>query len=743
MADAIVPQGHLVVGYPYYDGLTTVFGLGRNWRFDTEWETRYCEIIEPLQALQPAGDKQPIDMDAADWTVNGATNTAIRTCKVRGTPVKQWWYFYDGDTYPAVWPCGLQTQAARFPTYALHTIRHSPPEGQGIAASIQVSHDCLWRNKWGQWKEAYLTTAYVKECAEHPSPFLHVVEYDDVTGDYFNVLTQGEILAEFNGGGSSSQGVDTSSWFFEPIIDSAGGGGNFSGTHFLIRNSADMGSWWHYYNPDIRLTESKWTVVLQGAKAYFNLSPIRYGANAAYAWPHDGYYLPSAPGSSWEPDITWYHTEIEIPGWTVGAQTFNAANAGDYWQDRYDSARIRPFLSMTRDFESSKYYRPIYWFASEQHDATIAQADTTTESTDGNADLIRLEYTQRQDWRGSSGSAEFRPEGSQAYSGWRENSKVFCYMGMQTGATTIAEALVATGYILPGGITRSRAALDGNQATLTVKFGDFVTARMPSKEELPDIRQGGGQTIDDSTSSAGRWASMICNRLGLPSTMLDVDSSVDQYIIPLSDPLPSHPSYDKADGLSLSQHMTEVCEFYGLRWGFDKDGDGKLFIDAGPGEYTDGVSTISFTLDEETATEIDVVRSLTYETNVAEWRNCLKAVVGSGDDGWTAYIVDSLTDRKAGVGDDWWSSLQDQDSRGAPALVKLWYDEHRKYEKVIVWESIIRPELRVDDFVKVASASYTGITADTVFQIIEHHLEIDKGSNVAKSTFTGVVVYEP
>jgi hypothetical protein len=306
------------------------------------------------------------------------------------------------------------------------------------------------------------------------------------------------------------------------------------------------------------------------------------------------------------------------------------------------------------------------------------------------------------------------------------------YAGWAGGlAGGIESQLVATGYLFGGGKNYSRTGTEsGGRTRLSMRFGDFAATRMAHKEIL-DFRQAGGRTVT-------AWAHDAAHRMGLPDSMVDVAAAVASLVIPVAE-LPSDTVFAPGDGESWASHLDAVCRAMGIRWGFDKDGTGKFFVDAGAPVWDS--STPDFVLDDDALADAsNVLWKVEHHADADEWRNAVKSVVGRPPRVQVHYASDTTAVRAAGVGDDFWKVLREEDAEGAAALYQEFWEHSRRYTNVVVWETLLRPDLRPDMFVKVDTVPYMALTDNWVFQIIEHRMALDAESVEGSSTFVGVIV---
>ena len=739
-----VPQGKLTVGLPYQDGLAVKLGLSRDWRFNRTWQRRYVEFIEPLKAMAPLGVTYPRDMTLDDWSQSG--NLSFRETYVSGNPTAKWLQFYDGrihtDTTTALGT--VEKTVDRWPNFALHLVRYTPPPAQQVVPQCVFSCTAWGRRADGTWDHGRvalylpLEGSHNATAQAYNAPLLWFGFHELWDGDPVDIFTEGRILDVGPRTSSAAQGPGRELWLCEVCQDPS----RFDGCHVLLREGHDLGAWWHYYDDDLRMGSFDgaampsggvtWRLNFVGAIQFANITPLHYGEHDGECWAREAAALPACEDAAWETTATWSGIETSAPGWTQTPGTYSTG----LYQAHVEFAKTSP---------GAWDRRPYAWLVSEQHDADIDDADATTSGTDTKAELLSIDWTQRADWRGASGSATFWPEAAQTEATYRQGSKVVVNLGWQTGAGAgLAAQDIAVGYL-----TRVRRARAGDthlgRQALTIEFADLAAARMDG--DIIDMRQAGGMTV-------AAWAAMIANRLELPSSMLSVDATAGALTIPAADPYPSDYAFAPGDGASWVAHMDEVCLALDIRWAISAAGI--LTIDTGPPTYTHGTSTISFTIDEAATAGGSVPYAFTAEAGSPEFHNVFKASVGMygrlqdvSTQGWSApsqkvhYWAESLTDRKAGIGRAK-TKFVSEDSHTTPeGLLRVLSREWYKYKTPVVWQLDLRPGLTPDLFVEVDDVPNCGITAGSVFQIVEHHMHGSLQPFEAKSDFVGVIVYEP
>ena len=710
------PTGKLIVGAPNHDGHITRYGLGRDWRPRPDWIMRGCEYIEPLGAIAPSGLLVPQEMTLTPGGLfTASVNDAFREINVSGNPVVTWLEFYDGSVYtdPDV-ARGLLTSYydTWTPNWVLSLVRWCPPIGQGVYSYVIVEMEASVFYA-GSWVDGFASLVLPLQDAagDHDSPFLHTIRTAEFVSSY-NVLTEGRILAQGSRSSSSRQGPAREQWAFEWIEDT----NRFTGGHFLIRQLGEHdGKFWHYYARDMRVLTGTVRINVCGNVTALNLSPIRYGestmtARARYPKGIPIVYDSGLGENAWVDDpeaFAWDGIATLPADWTVTVEDYGISNP--HW----------PQVTFDRGAYGSAYLRPVVWLVTEQSDSIIANADTDTETTEGEHILHALSWSWNRRYRGSEGVAEVHPTpGATPVETWRTNARVEVHLGWQAGAGAGLESTqIAIGYIIPGGIPRGLDGSNENAAPSApgVRVGAFDVARWPQKDII-DLRQAGGMTVSD-------WLSMVGNRMGLPASMIDCDVAVADLAIPVTE-LPSHPAHAPQDGDKWDQHIDAVEAALNIRVGFGKNNDGHLFADAGPPAYDPYTSTIAFTVDYNTTTSEDRIWRIVHNDSGEEFRNLLKITIDpDAAEPSIFYWAEQEATRRAGIGDTWEFAASVEVAQGDVLgdVGRKFDQDHYQWQDTLEWEGPLRPEnLLPDAFVEIGECPYVGLTVGDIYQVTDH-----------------------
>jgi len=744
------------------DGLTTKFGLSRDWRLTKNtWQYRYAEFIEPLNAVAPWGRALPADNALADFDLY--YNAKFREWHATGNPTAKGLLFYDGAVYPA-WThledflgyARDKAERAYLPNFVLNLKRWTPPPEQGIIPQAAVQLPATYG---GEAAYVGLWLPYASD--DYRRAFLHC--YVGEPEEAYNVLTEGWFLSEGPSTGANSQGMHEETWFFEylevwrdadgVLYGEGGEGRTFYCSHILVRLGTEAQDWWHYMSHDLRLTTGKWGLSFGGAQQWANITPITYGSQTGYplaiapslAYPTVPKPLPDVSGvggdaDAWNDDPTWGALVTDVAGWTV-----TTTEATDATQ--------RPLVTMT-PATAAQHIRPVVWLATEQHPAIIGdETESEDVTTAGTHALKSMRLSFNSEYKGQSGSVTFHPseEDDPRFPTFRENAACRLSIGWQTGAGAgIAVAETAHLYVRPGGVTRGR---DGDMQTagapwLTLDLGDFADVRA-SRKQIIDVRQAAGMTI-------GEWTLMAANRMGIQSDYVYCDPALEDIVIPTNIEIPGTPVLAPQDGAGWLDHIREVERDASIRVGFNRPVAAMggawytMVVDAGMPEYEHGVSAITYTLEADALTDSDVLYTVKAQASAEDFRNVLKASygrkrsirAGAADNAvveW--YWAEPLATRKLTVGDDWGVAITDTNATAPGEIAQRFALEHYKWQGKLFWTGPLRNDIKPDDF--IAAGDLPGIDVDkgSVWQVVSVDMEANFADLDGELSVAAVLVY--
>ena len=763
----IFPHAALTIWQPTRDGADVAFGFGRTWRFaasagiggpqiegtaaKTWWQaTRNVEYIEPLKALAPCGDTRPVAMASGDWTVGG--NEHVRFDVYSANPPAPGVEYYDSSVYTSgVGSYATLTSVASLqPNIALHLGKQAVPGNQGCHTYVSIALTCQTQNAVGAWVNGVIGLVLPIQDPLYKKAFLHVFPAASIS-DTLNTETAGVTVSQ----GSEATGIKPDESFDTITLEYVPHPDGVTGGWVLIRDSSST-TWWMYHDPRVRLTSGPVKLTVSGMQCWVNLTPITYGGPtgaAAYGYANSGWpvLVPACNGSAWNTDpasALWGAIASDPSGWALDCggyivgtgtpPTDPAARAAwDYLNGMYAAGKwYYGHVGFTRSSDAARHTRPVAFAINELHTAFLGDADTSSVSTEGNKNLMRVSGTLRSDWRGADGTAEFMPEAGLIYPSARENAPVDISAGWQGnsagGDSTLPIRKVAQGYVKPRGLDRRR---EGDVAVgdprLTLQWGDFSLAR--AKGQVADAPQAGG-------ALAGVWFEWCANLMGVPLSRVYIDSTVYNLVIPTAT-IPGDPKFE-ANGKEWTEHLTEVTKALNIRWGCDRNIGGTwytLFLDRGKAPYIPGTSTISFIISDSNADE-NTVSCLTHENQPREY-NGWRVETGPENQRDIAYAVESLEQRKAGIGQARWRTEKHNDSEEAVNTVDGYSKWWSGWTNTITWDTYLRPDMLPELFVEVQTDQFIGVAPYTVFQLDQHRYSADKDEQ--KSHFTGLIVYDP
>lgn len=720
-------QAKLTYSDPATDGATDLLGLSRVWTPGPRWTGTNIEVIEPLGCITQAGDLSPVSMAGA-WTVNPSYSDKVRAVTMPGNPPTTCYEFFDASAYAAgtadtTCATYLSSSASMTPNVILRMQRYAAPDGQGVAAgtvvavaaSLRVTQDTgslYFLDPAGMWTTGYVALSIPFRSGERAQASLFARALIGV-GTYSDAI----YLSSHEGGDAASAGGVLDCWAIEYLEE---GDWGTDGHHILIRNLPNA-EYWHVNHPCVKLVDGTVTLFMRGCRQQVNLSPITYSngdaSNVGYAWPVDPVPLPSA---AWNPDSTWGLVANEPANWTASVSDADSAT--------FQAAiGYRPTVELnpaTGDLTT----RPVVWLVTEDHPRTTKSPSVSaSQDTEGDATLVGLELTVADYGRSWQGSATFKPSATELYPAWLPGGKIVVNAGWQADAGAgLAADDIATCYILPDGIKRGIDA--GGWHTLTVEFGDWFTAHPDAA--IVDFAQAGGFAVET-------WADAAALAMGLPDSLVTVDAGIAADVLPVGKP-PSRPSLQPQDGDKWREHVDAVCGAAEIHWTWAADG--WHVKDKVRPAYSHGVSTIAFTLDEDTTTDTDIVTKVDLHQNAGQHATALKVVYGQAGREATYYSLAAADEREAD-GVERWAVLELREGDDTAAALARWGRDNRVSSE-IEWAGQLRPDLMPGEFVQVSDLSLTGVTVNSVYQITEHRMSIP-AEGWPSSTITMVWVYTP
>jgi hypothetical protein len=438
----------------------------------------------------------------------------------------------------------------------------------------------------------------------------------------------------------------------------------------------------------------------------------------------------------------------EASGWTVSFENLATLNP----------MGLCPGVRITQEAGLSRAYtsRPVVWRGRVTLPATIAY-DSTPEIVSTGYNLEYLRYEIAPDYRGSGGEAVFTIPTDLP----RRFVTPFSEVGVSFGWDDAADAnmrlqKVATAYIDVQTPVIERAEDFLGTPSPHIRFGDLAQVRLNTEAFLLGAADG---------VLLVEWAEGLLDHIGLSSTMIDVAEELQDFRIPLALPYPSQLQFPCETGTNLTQHLDLVCNALGFRWGCDKDGTGKLFIDTGPEVYVEGTSVIQFEIDYDESTMALVPLLLGHqlctdgfytdvllerlpiatawrESYVVQNQNAFLSRNLAVDHGRVLLAGDPAFPTQVQARRHKVVRSKYREFISSKEVQRIFQDLMTDQVHILRWESQLRPYIRPDHFIQLNSGP--GIFADTpaVFRVGRHVLEKDSrdGKDEQSSSLTAVQV---
>lgn len=727
-------------GLPNYDGMHDEIPLQFDHRFDPtiygEWLHNGTEYIKPLRAVGPKANVFPVNNTLATPAF------PFREVQATGNPSVTWIEHSNGrvETVPAT---ALASQTMVYtggPSISWGLLRQSPPPDQAVAIYSMVQWTATRNGVSGRIALVLPVATEVIDWDSHDRPFIHYMF--PYTGPY-DLLNDGEIVSHGTGGSSLAQGQNgemlviefqnREAWYDDQDTDLHELTGLLGGMDILIRRGS-TDTWWHHYDPELESVSGGSVIVsCSGSIQTFNIAPITY---------RDASILPPADVRADTPSVEYsdtvsYGTLRTLPAdWGVSV----AEQAG------FGTVIHRPELTFTRG-AGSTFERPLAWYLWQDHAPVFGHVNPSIATTEGTHALRAMSW--ETDWtgRGSRGTMEFhRLPGTTILPGLRVNGQCWIYggwdeyapPGMQTG-------LLSAGYVDPQEFARLREGEEG-QGDPGIEFdlGAFDEVRLPRKASIA-TRQAAGRLV-------GEWARSIGQVLGISPSRIYVLPALETVVIPAND-LPSKPVFDVPDGMQLEQHLREVTDALGtLRVGFDGTQIGgqyyTMWVDTGPPDYVPGSSEISYIVDISTEDDdTGWVWRISNDAEAGEFRNSAKFLVGEAPNERVTYVVETVPERLAALGDTWSLAEAETDADAIATLYARYLLENYSMTELLAWEGPAHRSVGRDLFVQVAYAPNIGVTVGSVYQILNHRIEFfenaGNGDMDGESSWLAKLVYVP
>jgi len=751
MTYPVAPVGTITRRPPTARGYIELHGYARDWRpAPTGWAYHFAEYIDEIGAMAPVAQWAHADMvlaaDGGPWGVTWGDATYWTTdCQPYGYPAVNFAKSLDSAVY-ADTTAGLKSATHTIQCSGTYTrnwtcdiLHYAPPYGQGVIPQVVIGVPAwgwyphydgdLNAYTWG-WGLGQLNL-YLPLHAEGklPNPVLHWIGYEQYgyPGDgYILMSSSGEYIGEFPESHRKGHKAlrehaatwETVTWETYDIVDADHG---YTYSWIRIGLSGADRDWWVKSNrfavlegfgdgagPSIGIS-------VVGHVAAVNLTPIRYGAASAFHLANGE--LPYGVNANLA-DWTWStRTDLDLHDWTV--TTTNYETAWAEWRE--------PNVAWTPGDTSE---RVCVYNVSGQCSPQFAAGDTTSSATTGTHKLRSLSYERNVQWRGATGSASFIAEVDASFSTWTLGSELSIVAGWDADSDLPAQTVMLA-YITDE-VRQRDVALGPGRAVYDVQFGDYVAALLRDCKKCIDFRDAAGQLLGD-------WFRYIWERVGVQSTYVDVCTRAETYTI--KEPgMRGDEQFLPRDGDSVEQHLDTVTGACGFRWGVSATG--RPFLEERYA-YVHGTSTVSFTLNEATATEIDYVEVIDNEQDYEGRINRWKAIVGTGDSQKVYYGQEPSATVAAGIGHAIEEVLQFDTEQDYQTWLNGWMEKRDRASLRIRWQSIHRPDLSPGLYVEVDAVQFIGVTTGTVFQIETESVRLEADSLTGQATYEGAVVYEP
>ena len=370
------------------------------------------------------------------------------------------------------------------------------------------------------------------------------------------------------------------------------------------------------------------------------------------------------------------------------------------------------------------YQRAVCSLVQQYHDPVQVSGGSSEDTTEGDAQLLKLSGRVTDRWREASCHGELLASAGE----WphKGNEKVTAKATQDTG-DTVTTVNQFTGYVTDPRKSR-RGSREVGKARYEFEAEDGIAARLRHKRMLFHPSYGGWSLPDAFT--------YILQRCGITTDQIDVTAIPSDWILPTGK-FGSPPLFSYAHDTNVVSALDSMIHGQGLIWGVDQDG--KYFIKIRPA-YS---GTPDFTLDDDTATPADVIREITASRPLADRINHIAVFVGSGVEqaSWSHYdgaTLDDNTDPHF-IGDDFWEVITDTEADPDRILaIADYYRTELMYAKhMLEWTTTFKEALFPDMFVKVATIENCDIPDDTVFRITEKRWEFAEGKSDGTCRFLG------
>jgi hypothetical protein len=648
-----------------------------------QWLYEGIEILPALQAAILARQLNPPDMLLANW--NKAHSTYWKEVLPPGWPQVRYLKYYDARA-GQYGEARSKYNLGENPHFQLMLIRSAPPPGETVTPLVSITLNC-----------------------QGPVQYRLNLPYQDASHSY-------PVLEKSVNGGANWAEVDR----FQNASSLRSGGENGASwvqwstfSPYIIIRFSGASNEWVYQEENLDISSGPVSVYAQGGAMAFNLSEMNF-STMGFARQPEYVAFPDFVNT----DEMGNHAIDEVPdgcGVLVATET-----------DPDDETRKRLRLGML----GPGYTTPIVYLVQEYSNPILGGADDSV--IFDNADegwsgrLFKASVDVADSWRGSTANFSVRnDDGALQLTG---NEKVIFDVAVDGGGGP-SWVTQFVGYV-----TEVKTSVDseGLHTLLDITAKD-ITFRLERKAcyGMPSF---GGWTVAD----AFRY---LCRRWGVPEGDILVDEEAEKDFLAF---LKGGRSLAFPPDTPAIRALDEIAKSSGREWGIYQGGgdSGNIFLRRKESDsYTGGVD---FVLDEETASEADVISAgITATQEMSDFRNHI-LYIGRDRQGNPVQAIYRNQDSVDNPGDptfvgaDLWYVGNASESEQPDLLCWLKAIELSRFKQVIEWETSLKPDLLPGQFVQV-NVSNLGAASGTVFKILKKTVTLD-GSPQGSCRFTGGVV---
>jgi len=428
--------------------------------------------------------------------------------------------------------------------------------------------------------------------------------------------------------------------------------------------------------------------------------------------------------------VDYYRTDLEYD------------DDGDITSGTINYDKSRPILTLY----TSKNTPACFYGISEFRTATLTAGSSTLVQTQDNNNmrLQKVSGVMDDSWQNHSIDIEI-----ESFTGTIPNTEPNCKVILDVSLDGVTEYRHFTGY-LTGDYTKESINDAREQSILRLNAQDPINARLNNKLIY---WQGAFDGMDCTTAFE-----YILNCAGVPDSMIVVEEALLEYsennvgtmhnlIIPMNKKR-GIKNYLFTPETKVPDVITALVDACGgnstLMWGTDVYG--RYCLKTKP-TYIHGVSTIDFTIDEDTLTESDICFSFSRSENYEDFANVFIIIGGHGWSSDTRLYINganiNIPTSPNFYGDvkykfEWIDNENSVLKTMAKAVREADDNIHRIY-----FELHNQPALSPDDYVKVQVNSGLDITTNSVYRIVNKSYSLDCMKNEYIQQLEAVLVYVP